>query len=266
MKFDIKKKGVDASSKYTQSDLDIAYTYAKDLYKEAKDIIKGIVLFGSTARHEEKSDSDIDLLIVLDDLTIELSKELMQTYKIIAEQLILKHSKRIHLTTLKYSTFFEYARVGDPVGINILRDGVAIVDTGFFTPLQALLKSGQIRPTYESIWTYFHRAPVTLNNSRWHIFRACEDLYWAVMDASHAVIMKLGHIPPTPEHVPELLDEYAVSAKILSHGDVKDVQFFYDLYKSITKRKIKDVTGQQFEKYYDMAQRYIKKCEVYLKK
>ena len=59
---------------------------------------------------------------------------------------------------MRFTSFWEYIRNGDPVGINILRDGVAIIDTGFFDPLQALLKKGRIRPTSESIWTYIDEA------------------------------------------------------------------------------------------------------------
>ncbi len=264
MDFEIKKKGNTQTSHYSQEELDIAYAFAKDMWKECGTFLKGVVLFGSLARKESTATSDIDILIVVDDLTNELSKELMQTYKIIAEKLVLKVSKRIHVTTLRFTTFYEYVHHGDPIGLNILRDGVALVDTGFFDPLQALLFRGKIRPTFESIWTYFNRAPTTLNNSRWHLFRACEDLYWAVTDASHALIMKLGVVPPNPEFLPELLKRHAVTQKIITQSDVQSVKFFFDLYKAITKRKLKDITGAQYEKYYAQAQKYVQKVEKFL--
>ncbi|MFT4313459.1 MAG: nucleotidyltransferase domain-containing protein [Candidatus Woesearchaeota archaeon] len=264
MKFDIKKKKSAQTQHYSQEDIDIAYAFSKEVWKECGSMLKGVVLFGSLARRTTKESSDIDILIVVDDLTIELSKELMQTYKIIVEKLVHKISKKIHVTTLKFTTFYEYVHQGDPIGLNILRDGVALIDTGFFDPLQVLLFKGKIRPTFESIWTYFNKAPITLNNSRWHLFRACEDLYWAVTDASHALIMKLGVVPPAPEYLPVLLKRHAVSQKILTAKDISTVKFFFDLYKSITKRTLKDVTGQQYEKYYVDAQNYVKKIESFL--
>ncbi len=264
MDFEITKKGTAQVANYSQEELDIAYAFSKKVWKECGTMLKGVVLFGSMARREMTPQSDIDILIVVDDLAINISKELMQTYKIIVEKIIASVSKRIHVTTLKFSTFYEYVHQGDPIGLNILRDGVALVDTGFFDPLQALLFRGKIRPTYESIWTYFNKAPITLNNSRWHLFRACEDLYWAVTDASHALIMKLGVVPPAPEYLPDLLARHAVTQKIISKDDVKTVKFFFDLYKSITKRKLKDVTGAQYEKYYVQAQKYVQKIEKFL--
>ena len=50
---------------------------------------------------------------------------------------------------------------------------------------------------------YFGRAPITLRNSKWHLNQATIDLYWAVIDATHAALMKLGEIPPSPEHIPD---------------------------------------------------------------
>jgi len=114
------------------------------------------------------------------------------------------------------TSFWEYIRNGDPIAINILRDGVALIDTGFFEPLQVLLRRGRIRPTQESIWLYFIRAPNTLHNSKWHILQATLDIYWACVDACHAALMKIGETPPTPEHVADLLEDKLV--KIYSCG------------------------------------------------
>jgi len=87
------------------------------------------------------------------------------------------------------SSFWEYVRAGDPVVINILRDGLALVDSGFFDPLQALLFRGRIRPSQEAINNYYARAPTTLNNSMWHVLQATVDLYWAVRSTNGTLIM-----------------------------------------------------------------------------
>jgi len=265
MDYAIQKKGNSNTGRYEKTDLDLAYQFSKAAYKEFQPILKGIVLFGSNARHQAKPQSDIDILIVVDDVTMDLSKELMETYKVISEKIIQKVSNRIHVTTIRYSTFFEYARNGDPIVINILRDGVALVDTGFFDPLQALLVQGRIRPTSESIWAYFNRAPNTLHNSRWHLMRACEDLYWAVTDAAHAVLMKQGCVPPSPEGLPELLNQHLVSKKMLDKKYVHTVKMFYDLYKAINRRELKDVSGTMYEKYFEHAKEFVHACEKLLK-
>jgi len=266
MDYPIEKRKSTTAGKYEKTEVDLAYAFSKDAYKEFSSILKGIILFGSAARGVANPSSDIDILVVVDDIGVNLSKELMETYRIICEKICAKVSKRIHVTTLKFSTFFESMRNGDPLVVNILRDGFPIVDTGFFEPMQLLLAQGRIRPTFESIWNYFARSQTTLQNSRWHAHRACEDLYWAVTDASHAALMKLGVVPPSPAHIAELLDEKMVSAKLLDKKYVKQVRFFYDLYKSITKKTAKDITGEQYEKYYEEAREYVDVIEKFLNK
>lgn len=261
-----KKQGKSNTHKYQKTNLDLAREFAKLAYGEFKDFLMGIVLFGSIAREDNDESSDIDILIVLNDTTRVLTNELMETYKVITANIIDQVSPRIHVTTLKYSTFFDYARNADPIAVNVLRDGVALVDTGFFDPLQALLEMGKIRPSFESVWTYYHRAATTLHNSRWRVNRAIEDLYWAVTDASHAALMKQGVLPPTPRHIPQLVERHLVPIKVVSKDHIKTIRIFYDLYKKIQKKELKDITGQHYEKYYAMANRYLEEIERFLNK
>ncbi|MFW6014591.1 MAG: nucleotidyltransferase domain-containing protein, partial [Candidatus Nanoarchaeia archaeon] len=145
MEFDVEKKEditEKQKDKYQQTEIDLAYKFASEVHKEFGHFIKAIVLFGSRAKKEESEDGDIDILLVVDDVSYSMSGEVVETYRIIVENLILKISKKIHVTTLKFTSFWDYIRVGDPVGLNMLRDGVALIDTGFFTPMQYLLFSG----------------------------------------------------------------------------------------------------------------------------
>jgi len=155
-------------------------------------------------------------------------------------------------------------RAGDPVGINILRDGVALIDSGFFEPLQALLKKGKIRPTSESIWTYYIRAPNTLHNSKWHLLQATLDMYWAVIDAAHAALMKHGEIPPTPEHVADLLEQKLVKKKLLEHKYVLIMRHFYKIMKGIVHREIKEIKGSDYDKYYKTAEDFVKRMREFV--
>jgi len=265
--FEIKKKKRVNLKRYTQSDVDIAYKFAKEIYRELGGFLKAIVLFGSAARREKSK--DIDILLVIDDVTTQLTQELVQTYRIITEKIIAKVSKKIHITSMKFTSFWEYCRAGDPVAINILRDGVSIIDTGFFDPLQALLYQGRVRPTPESIWAYFSRAPTTLHNSKWHINQATLDLYWAVVDAAHAALMKMGEIPPSPAHVAGMLHEKLVKKGLLPERYPKIMAHFFHLSKSIIHNEIKPITGETYDKYYreaddfvDTMQRLIKNGKV----
>ncbi len=178
-----------------------------------------------------------------------MSPEATQTYRVIMQKIISNISKKIHLTTLKFTNFWDYARNGDPVAINIMRDGVALIDTGFFSPLQTLLYQGRIRPTYESIWAYHNRAGTTVMNSKWHILQATIDLYWACIDSAHAALMKIGEIPPSPEHVPEMMINTMVKKGLVTKRYPTIMKDFYELSKKITHRDIKEIKGRDYDSY-----------------
>ncbi len=264
MKFDIPRKEHPNLEKYPKQDIDVAYRFANEIYKELGTLIRAVILFGSSARKTTTARSDIDILVILDDLTISLTKEVTEAYRVIVQKSIVKTSTMLHVTTLRFTSFWEYIRNGDPIGINMLRDGVALIDSGFFDPLQALLKRGKIRPTSESIWAYYVKSPNTLHNSKWHILQATIDLYWAVIDAAHAALMKLGEIPPTPEHVADIMEQKMVRKKLLERKYVSIMRNFYKLMKMITHREIKEITGAEYDKNYKIAESFVKRMRKFI--
>ena len=256
-----KKRNLD---KYHPKNLDLALKFAKEIYKELGKLVKGVILFGSTARKQPSN--DIDILLILDDVRFEMSEELVHTYRIITEKTIAKTSTLLHVTTMRFTHFWEYVRAGDPVAVNMLRDGVPLIDTGFFAPLQILLYQGRIRPSEESVWTYYTRAPRTLHNSRWHLMQGTLDLYWAVIDAAHAALMKLNVVPPSPEHVADLLEEKMVKTGLLDRKFPPIMREFYTMSKAIVTGEIKDMNGQQFEEYYKEAKEFVEAIKAFLDK
>lgn len=266
MEFKISKRENPHIRKYSQQDLDVAREFSKKIYKEFGTFIKAIVLFGSASRTHTTASQDIDVLVVVNDLTMELSAEAVEAYRIIMQKLIADTNKRIHLTTLKITNFWDLVRKGDPIAINILRDGVALLDTGFFDPLQALLYQGRIRPTYESIYTYLLRAPNTLQNSQWHLLQATVDLYWAVIDAAHASLMKLGEIPPSPDHVADMLDDKMVKKGLLEKRYSTIMRNFYGTSKKIMHREIKEIKGSDYEKWVREAHDFVERMKKFVEK
>lgn len=260
MDFKLKKSTHPNLPKYASTDYDFAKKFADHMHQEMGDFIKAVILFGSAARQEKPTfgERDIDVLIVLNDLTVILSNEVIQSYRVITENVASKISKRLHITTLKMTSFWDYVRNGDPIAVNMLRDGVPLYDAGFFEPVQHLLFQGRIRPTKESIWTYFARAPSTLNNADWHVLQATVDLYWAVVDSAHAALMKLGEVPPTPAHVADLIDKRLCTPGILPAKYAKIMEQFYHLQKQITHRQIQKITGKEYDEYKRQAEDFVK--------
>jgi len=265
MKFKLKKKESIHREKYHEIDISIATEFTKRIYKEIPNILKSTVLFGSTARSKDTKRSDVDLLLIIDDVHYELTPELLETYKVIVNKTMLDVSQRLHIVTLKLTTFWEYVIAGDPVVINVLRDGVALIDSGFFDPLQALLYRGRIRPTKESVNSYFTRAPMTLHNAKWHVLQATIDLYWAAIDSSHAALMSVGVIPPSPSHVPEMLEKEFVKKKLLEEKYVKIMETLYNLMKGITHREIGYISGDDYQHYQNQAEEFVNRMKVFVR-
>ncbi|PIZ50497.1 hypothetical protein COY27_06915 [Candidatus Woesearchaeota archaeon CG_4_10_14_0_2_um_filter_33_13] len=266
MEFKIQKKENENIHRYPTEDLKVAQKFATLLKKELGDFMLAAVLFGSTVRREATVKSDIDVLIISDDATFQINDALVESYRIIVENLISTVSGKLHITSMTYTSFWEYAKAGDPVAVNILRDGVALFDVGFFEPLQMLLKQGRIRPSEESVWRYFGRAPRTLINSKWHLLQATLDLYWAVIDSAHAALMRKNEIPPTPEHVSDILNRVLVKHKLLEKKYVDTMEKFYRLSKAITHREIKEIKGAEFEKLYQEAEAFVRRMKIIVEK
>lgn len=249
---------------YNKRELEVAYEFARRMHREFGEFLKAVVLFGSTVKHSAGKHGDVDILVVVDDVTVNPGQELIEAYRIIVEKLVSDVSTSLHVTTVKLTTFWEYIRAGDPIGMNILRDGVALLDTGFFDPLRALLARGRVRPSEEAVWTYFARAPRTLHNAKWHLLQAAVDLYWAVIDAAHAALMRLGETPPSPDHVAAMLEEKLIRPNHLSPKYAATVRKFYLIQKRIMHREIREIKGYHIDALFREAQEFIEKIDDFI--
>ena len=268
MKFQIKYSGKrDVQKNYPSEEFELAKTFATRIYKEFGEFTKAIVLFGSATKGEGKKPNDIDILIVLDDVRIEFNEEIVQTYRVILQKIIADtDAKRLHVQSMKFSSFWEYVRAGDPVATNILRYGIALVDTGFFDPLQQLLDQGRIRPTQESIATYFAMAPACLEKAEGHLLAASIDLYWSVINSAHAAMMHYGEVPPTPEHVSEIMQQTLVKDKKISKEAVKTMAEMYTLFKGVTTRSKKNVSGKEYDALRIKAEKFVQEMDRFIRK
>ncbi len=205
-------------------------------------------------------------MLITDDASYVINEALVEGYRIIVENLITKVSLKLHVTSMTFTSFWENVKAGDPIVTNMLRDGYSLYDTGFFEPLQRLLQMGRVRPSEESVWRYYGRAPRTLLNSRWHVMQAALDLYWAVIDAAHAALMRKGEIPPTPEHVADMLEKVFVKPRLLEKKYADTMRRFYRLNKMITHREVKKITGAEYEHYYKEADAFVARMKKLIEK
>jgi predicted nucleotidyltransferase/uncharacterized protein (UPF0332 family) len=229
---------------------EIALDFALKVYENFDQMIKSIILFGSSAKRVSTPDSDIDIIIIIDDVSINWDEELIAWYR---EELgkIIKtnpYRKSLHINSVKLSTWWDDLMKGDPVVINVLRYGDALVDFGgFFNPLKILLRDGKIRSTPEAIYTLLQRAPAHLVRANQSMLTTIDGLYWAMVDSAHAALIAADVMPSSPEEIAEVLDETFVKTGLLNKKFVKSYEEIHSVAKEIVHGKITSIKGEALD-------------------
>lgn len=256
----VKVKELPPEKKVLKNEKEIAMNFAQRVHQKFDRMVKASVLFGSQAKNTAKPNSDIDVIIVIDDASINWDLELISWYreelgKIIASQ---KYSADLHVNTIKLTTWWHDLLHGDPVVLNILRYGEALIDSGgFFNPLKILLIQGKIRSTPEAVYSALQRAPGHIARSKIAEMSAIEGVYWAMVDSAQAALIMAGKLPPSPEHLPIMLKITFVDTGRMKINSVKALRDIYVLHKSIAHREISDIKGQDIDKWQDTAEQFI---------
>lgn len=214
----------------------LAYEFSGKIYKSFKGLVSSIVLFGSVAKKKAMEKSDIDLVIILDDTAIPMDGPFVQWYRSELAKIISmdENGKKFHINTVTLTTFWEHLMKGDPTVINVIRYGIALIDSGyFFGPIKRLLDSGRIRPTVESIYNCIGRTTAHIFRADQKELSAISDIYWAFVDSAHAALMSKHVTPPSPEHVPQLLKQVFVKNKTIPSKFVRWYVEIFNLEKNI---------------------------------
>ncbi|MDP2628829.1 MAG: nucleotidyltransferase domain-containing protein [Nanoarchaeota archaeon] len=239
---------------------EIAMDFAIKVYKRFDKIIKSVILFGSTVKKTSIVGSDIDIIILIDDVSIKWTQELIAWYREELDKILRvnPYKRNLHINTIKLSTWWEDLIKGDPVVLNVLRNGEAMIDfAGFFEPLKSLLIQGKIRATPESIYNLLQRAPTHLLQSKAYELGSIEGLYWTMIDSAQAALIAANVQPPSPEHIAQNLKETFVSNRRL---DMKYVLWYRDLlvlHKKISHGEISDLKGVEIDEWQERTEQFL---------
>lgn len=227
-----------------KTDHEIAMDFAVKTYKKFDKAVKSIILFGSVAKGDTASASDIDIIILIDDCAIRWDIELIAWYREELDKLLSvnPYKRNLHINTVRLSTWWEDLMKGDPVILNVLRYGESLVDVGgFFVPLKFLLETGKIKATPEAIYNCLQRAPLHIAQSKASELNVVEGLYWAMTDAAQAGLIAAKKLPPSPEHIPIYLKENLVDKGKLKMQYVSWYRDILVLHKQISHAEIHDL-------------------------
>jgi predicted nucleotidyltransferase/uncharacterized protein (UPF0332 family) len=243
------------------TDKEIAMDFAQKVYQKFDKIVKAVVLFGSAQKHTEVAGSDIDIIVIVDDAIIRFDEKLISWYREEIGNIVSlnPYQKELHINTVKLTTWWKDLMRGDPVAINIIRYGDALIDFGgFFNPLKILLEQGLIKPTPEAIYTCLNRVPEHIARSKRAEVSSIEGCFWAMVDAAHALLMSIKLLPPSPEHVPILLKENFVDKGLLKIKYVIWYKDIYDLHRKISHGEINDLKGELIDGWQDRSEEFFK--------
>ncbi len=244
-----------------KSEKEIAMDFAIKANEKFDRMIKASVLFGSQAKNTASADSDIDIILIIDDAAINWDLELIAWYREELGKLISAqgYSRELHINTIKLTTWWQDLMYGDPVVINIVRYGEVLIDSGgFFNPIKSLLVQGKIHSTPEAVYAALQRAPQHLARSKMYEMSAIEGVYWTLVDSSQAALMSAGKLPPSPEHIPQMLKETFVDAGVLKINHVKAMRELYMLHKEISHGKIREIKGAEIDRWQAIAEDFLK--------
>jgi uncharacterized protein (UPF0332 family)/predicted nucleotidyltransferase len=262
---DSSMKVVPPKPRELRTEKDIAMDFAIKVYQKFDRLVKATILFGSQVKPEGVATvgSDIDIIIVVDDASVNWDAELVAWYreelgKIISAQ---DYGGQLHVNSVKLTTWWIDLLHGDPVIINILRYGQALVDyAGFFNPCKALLLQGKIKSTPEAVSAALMRVPGHIARSRASEMGAIEGAYWAMIDCSQAMLMTAGKMPPSPEHIPGMLHETFVEAKMLKPIYVKKLNELISVHKAIMHGMLTNIKGHEVDEWQEVSESYLKEA------
>ncbi len=240
---------------------EMAMDFATKVYKEFDTMIKSVVMFGSSSKHQQTAESDIDIIIILDDVSIKFDEELIAWYRKHLGEIMRKnaYAKPLHVNSVKLSTWWEDMMRGDPVVLNVLRYGEALIDFGgFFNPLRVLLKEGKIRSTPEAIYTLLERSPTHLVRAKQSMLAVVDGLYWTFVDSAHAALIAADIMPASPEEVPRVLTETFVKKRLLSKKYVDSYVNIHRVAKDIIHGKLHDVPGKVLDEWFVRSDEFLR--------
>lgn len=232
------------------SEREIAMDFAGKVYREFDRMIKSIVLFGSSAKHVAVPNSDIDIIVIIDDVEVAWDDELIAHYREELGKIIKSnpYKKALHINTVKLSTWWEDLMRGDPVVLNIIRFGDTLIDYGgFFVPLKVLLKQGKIKSTPEAVFSLIQRAPAHYIRAKRSMLEVVDGLYWSLVDSAHAALIASSIMPASPEHIADVLEDVFVKNKVLNKKTIEDYTLIHNLAKEIAHGKRTSIEGKQLD-------------------
>lgn len=258
--------------------IEVVKSLAKKILEKYGKYVKCIVMMGSVAREDFRPKSDIDVFVVLDDTSFQLTNEMLDGIDGDMEKMIEEipeawmsikdpntgKEEKITLVSVQPSytltEFWDYARVAHPIIYNFIKEGIAVYDTGFFGPIKKLLEMGKIPATREAIENYMEGADKKLMRAKTvKLLMLAEDCFYAMLNTAQAVLMFMGLAPPVPGKAYDEVTTHLVKTGILEQQYADWLKEIIEIRKKIEHKEMLDASGSFVDDWIDKAEKFVDK-------
>lgn len=231
-----------------------AVKFTNSVRKQYGELIKSVLIFGSSVKGSMVKGSDIDVWVIVDDTatkaTVDLNRIIDHIYLIATE------IKDVHIQVHTLTEFWQSIRIGSPEFSNFLRYGLTIYDTGFIKPIQRMLQMGLIPPSDETISLKARSSITRYKKIKQEVKLLVFDLRYTMLDIVQAVIMHYYKEAPDYKKAPEFLEKL-VKEKELEREYVDKFIQLDKLWKDIDHGEIKEVTTDHLNEALQITQEMI---------
>jgi predicted nucleotidyltransferase len=243
--------------------VEVIKKFTKEALKKYGNLIRSVVLFGSTARKEFKEESDIDIFVIIDDTKTKISPRMKIEIEDYLDLLARKTSKQLSLQQPYLLTeFWRLVREGHPIILNFIREGVPVYDKDIFLPIKKLLQMGEIKPSKEAVEKFIERGPKRIRRvENAKIYMVVEDCYYAMLESAQAVLMFLGKMPPRPSDAPKEIRRSLVEKKLLDEKFVDYLEGVIKVRKDVEHKKLKSISGIELDKWIKKTKEFVKEMQ-----
>jgi len=237
--------------------------FKKECLKKYKELIKTIFIFGSYLRKDFTKESDLDILVLLDDTKMRITEEFKDSVADYLYNVAKDIDKRLHVQPpWTVTEFWDMVRISHPLLLTILRDGWALYDQGFFIPMKKLLERGKIPASLEAVELLMATAPKKIERAKTvKLYQVTEDCYYAMLNSSQAVLMYLGKPVPDPKNTPKAVKEYLVDSKLLNKKYFDILEDILKFRKDVEHKKIKKISGAEVDEWLKKSENYVKQMQ-----
>lgn len=257
-----KDKLAEAQEKSAERRMEKAEEFADELLDKLEDKVMCVAVYGSVSRGEHTHESDIDTFVVLDDTKLE--QEVPQEAKDQIRQKVTDLAKdvddKITIQYLAFLTeFWDAVQQGEPLIIQVLRNGQVVYDVGIFSPAQRMLERGKIQSSREAVQKRLKLAAAGYKKAEKNLKSSIPfKLEQAMANAGQAPIMLAGQTPPGKEQVGDALEELFVKEEMLEQEYADSAREIHDFADKAEKHP-NEVTVEELAEHMELADDFIRR-------